>query len=257
MPLTVNESKDVIIKMFRLVLAVSSKNDGEANKAFESIVNTIMIDEEPAAAWRQAPLAPVTDNRRTFVTPTSDGVDLVIREEPVAQEATLSRHEPTLSRHEPTLSRHEPTLSRHEPTLSRHEPTLSRQEPALTINTPRSYDYPRAQPATPCSDVEADELEADELEADEIGVEAIELNDAGEAEEEEGSAEAGEAEEEEEEEEEEAAEEEEVALNLEPVRIRKIIYWKDVDSGDLYQYLPDDEVGERVGGYINGFPVIP
>jgi translation initiation factor IF-2 len=217
-----------------------------------------MVDEEPAAAWRQAPLVPVTDNRRTFVTPASDGVDLVIREEPVAQEATLSRHEPTLSRHEPTLSRHEPTLSRHEPALSRHEPALSRHEPALTINTPRSYDYPRAQPATPCSDVEVDELEADE-----IGVEAVELNDAGEAEEEEeGSAEAGEAEEEEEAEEEgsaeaEEVEEEEVALNLEPVRIRKIIYWKDVDSGDLYQYLPDDEVGERVGGYINGIPVIP
>jgi hypothetical protein len=157
----------------------------------------------------------------------------------------------------------EATLSRHEPTLSRHEPTLSRHEPALTINTPRSYDYPRAQPATPCSDVEVDELEADE-----IGVEAVELNDAGEAEEEEeGSAEAEEAEEEEEgsaeaeeaeEEEEGSAEaEEEVALNLEPVRIRKIIYWKDVDSGDLYQYLPDDEVGEKVGGYINGIPVIP
>jgi hypothetical protein len=237
MPLTVNESKDVIIKMFRLVLAVSSKNDGEANKAFESIVNTIMVDEEPAAAWRQAPLAPVIEHRRTFVTPTSDGVDLVIREEPVAQEATLSRHEPTLSRH----------------------------EPALTINTPRSYDYPRAQPATPCSDVEVDELEADE-----IGVEAVELNDAGEAEEEEegsaeaeeveeeeGSAEAEEVEEEEGSAEAEEVEEEEVALNLEPVRIRKIIYWKDVDSGDLYQYLPDDEVGERVGGYINGIPVIP
>ena len=209
MPLTVNESKDVIIKMFRLVLAVSSKNDGEASKAFESIVNTIMTDDDDL----MPPLEQCTE-RHTYVTATNDGVDLVIREEPV----------------------------------------LAPQEPALTINTPRSYDYPRAQPATPCSDIEANDAD-DELESDEIGVEAVELNDEGEAIEEE----AVEEEEEAVEEEEEAVdeEEEEVALNLEPVRIRKIIYWKDIDSGDLYQYLPDDEVGDKVGSYVNGVPVIP
>lgn len=207
MPLTVNESKDVIIKMFRLVLAVSSKNDGEASKAFESIVHTIMTDDDP-----MPPLESWTE-KQTYVTATNDGVDLVIREEPAA----------------------------------RQEPAAARQEPALTINTPRSYDYPRAQPATPCSDIEGNNAD-DELESDEIGVEAVELNDEGAVEEEEEEAV--------EEEEEEEAVEEEVALNLEPVRIRKIIYWKDTDSGDLYQYLPDDEVGDKVGAYVNGVPVL-
>lgn len=55
--------------------------------------------------------------------------------------------------------------------------------------------------------------------------------------------------------EEEAVADEEVELDLEPVRIRKVIYWKDKETGDLYQYLPDDEVGDKVGSYVNGVPV--
>ena len=85
------------------------------------------------------------------------------------------------------------------------------------------------------------------------GVEAIALNDDGEPEEEEEDA-AEEEVAEEEVAEEEVAEEEAVELDLEPVRIRKVIYWKDAATGDLYQYLPDDEVGDKVGSYVNGVP---
>jgi hypothetical protein len=79
------------------------------------------------------------------------------------------------------------------------------------------------------------------------------------------------AEEEEEEEEEVADEEEEegvdvkakedeeeeevLELDLEPVRIKKTIYWKDVNSGDIYEMLPEDEVGDIVGKYVDGKPV--
>ena len=52
--------------------------------------------------------------------------------------------------------------------------------------------------------------------------------------------------------EEEEEEEEEVELNLEPVRIKKTLYWKDLDNGDLYTYLPDDEVGDLIGAYKDG-----
>jgi hypothetical protein len=45
-------------------------------------------------------------------------------------------------------------------------------------------------------------------------------------------------------------EEEEIELNLEPVRIKKILYWKDSDNGDLYTYLPNDEVGDKIGALI-------
>ena len=53
----------------------------------------------------------------------------------------------------------------------------------------------------------------------------------------------------------EEEEEEVVELDLEPVRIKKIIYWKDINSGDIYESLPDDEVGEKVGQYVDGKPV--
>ena len=57
-------------------------------------------------------------------------------------------------------------------------------------------------------------------------------------------------------EEEQVEEEEEVLeLDLEPVRIKKVIYWKDINSGDIYESLPDDEVGEKVGQYVDGKPV--
>lgn len=62
-----------------------------------------------------------------------------------------------------------------------------------------------------------------------------------------------EEEEEEEAEEEEAEdEEEETELQLVPVRIKKVTYWKDEISGDIYQYLPDDECGDKVGTYVYG-----
>jgi cobalamin biosynthesis protein CobT len=52
------------------------------------------------------------------------------------------------------------------------------------------------------------------------------------------------------------AEEEEVEeLELEPVRIKKVIYWKDSKSGDIYVCLPEDEVGDKVGRYVDGKPV--
>jgi hypothetical protein len=92
-----------------------------------------------------------------------------------------------------------------------------------------------------------DELSVIEPPADDDeGVEAVELDDDGN--------EVAPPEEEEEEAPPEE-EEEEVELDLEPVRIRKVIYWKDKENGDLYQYLPDDEVGDKVGSYVNGVPV--
>ena len=49
---------------------------------------------------------------------------------------------------------------------------------------------------------------------------------------------------------------EEVELDLEPVRIKKVMYWKDVNSGDIYTYIPEDEgVGDKVGTYVDGKPV--
>jgi len=104
---------------------------------------------------------------------------------------------------------------------------------------------------------EAEEEEVEEEEAEEAaGEEEVEEEEAEEAAEEEApEEEVEEAEEEEEEEVEEAEEEEVLELDLEPVRIKKVIYWKDINSGDIYESLPDDEVGEKVGQYVDGKPV--
>jgi hypothetical protein len=108
--------------------------------------------------------------------------------------------------------------------------------------------------STVVSEDEEEEVagEEEEEEAAEEEEEAAEEEVAEEEEEE-----VAEEEEEEvaEEEEEEVAEEEEVELDLEPVRIKKTIYWKDVNSGDIYDMLPEDEVGDRVGKYIDGKPI--
>ena len=39
---------------------------------------------------------------------------------------------------------------------------------------------------------------------------------------------------------------------LEVVRIRKVLYWKDTETGDLYAYMPEDEVGDKVGKIVDG-----
>lgn len=102
------------------------------------------------------------------------------------------------------------------------------------------------------SDAEGSEDEAEATDAEEGSEEEAEAEEEGS----EAEAEAEEEEEEEAEAEEEAEPEaEEIELNLEPVRIKKVIYWKDSDSGDLYAYLPEDEVGDKVGSYVNGKPV--
>ena len=62
-------------------------------------------------------------------------------------------------------------------------------------------------------------------------------------------------EEEEEEEGEEEEEEEEEELPLESVRIKKVFYWKNTDNGDIYKCLPDGELGEKVGRYVDDKPV--
>jgi len=79
-----------------------------------------------------------------------------------------------------------------------------------------------------------------------------EVEEEVEAEAEDEEAEAEVAEEEVEEEEEEVEVEEEEELQLVPVRIKKVTYWKDELSGDIYQYLPDDECGDKVGTYVDG-----
>ena len=101
-------------------------------------------------------------------------------------------------------------------------------------------------------------LNVEEEEEEAVEEEAVEEEEEAVENEEEEAADVEEAEDVEEDEGEEAPadeEEEVVELDLEPVRIKKVIYWKDVNSGDIYESLPDDEVGDKVGQYVDGKPV--
>ena len=94
-------------------------------------------------------------------------------------------------------------------------------------------------------DVAEDEVEEEEAAEDDVADDEVAEDDVAEDDVEEEEAAEDEVEE----------EEEVVELDLEPVRIKKIIYWKDVNSGDIYESLPDDEVGDKVGQYVDGKPV--
>lgn len=43
---------------------------------------------------------------------------------------------------------------------------------------------------------------------------------------------------------------------LEVVRIKKVLYWKDSETGDLYVYMPEDEVGDKIGRVVDGKAVM-
>lgn len=116
----------------------------------------------------------------------------------------------------------------------------------VIVDSPKNPTAPKENIVYVIDDTPSEtESQADAVQASEEEEEAeeeAEEEEAEEAEEEEAEAEGD-------------AEVEEVELNLEPVRIKKVIYWKDTDSGDLYAYLPEDEVGDKVGSYVNGKPV--
>jgi hypothetical protein len=231
MPLSTTEVKNLLKDVFRLVIALNKDDQPQALSAFSSILDTAMDDEyadmpplETATVW--PPFRPV------HPTP----IETLFR--PTAERATVER--PTAER--PTAER--PTAERY---VTEHAPlhtsSTTEDEVHLVITEQPEDELSVIEPQTD----------------DDEGVEAVELDDDGN--------EVTSPQEEEEEEEEVPAEEEEVPaeeeevpadeveLDLEPVRIRKVIYWKDKESGDLYQYLPDDEVGDKVGSYVNGVPV--
>jgi hypothetical protein len=136
------------------------------------------------------------------------------------------------------------------------------QEKKQQHNDHVPFAFPSAVVSPP--DADADDYE-DEAMVEALGQDKSDTEEEEETEEVEDSVvdEAEEAEEsvvdgdkaEEEEDEDEEAEEDVEELELEPVRIKKVIYWKDSKSGDIYVCLPEDEVGDKVGRYVDGKPV--
>jgi hypothetical protein len=283
MPLTLKESKQILAQTFRLVLAVASKNDGDASKAFESIVETILT--EPLHGDDCDSMPPLEGNdgvsMPSIIEATDDGVRLVIREEP----PVVAKPTPVMAKPTPVMAKPTPVMAKPTPVVLTDDEADDEADMELDVSKcvlcKKDYQgfgnnaYPLAEGdcCNACNknvitarlaeqlkksspmEIDDEELEDDGIEDRGVEAEEVKMEVEEEEVEEEEVEEEAEEEAEEEEAEEVEAEEEEIALDLEPVRIRKVIYWKDTASGDLYQYLPDDEVGDKVGSYVNGVPV--
>ena len=217
-----NETKALLLNIFRLTLAISNHNQNEAISTFSNILDGVIV------------LDGHFGDISSISNVDDDGIKLVINEEKL-----VNNEEP----------------------VQVAVPVVSGQ---TTYNFPANVnDIQDNRTMEETKDGE-DDLEDDEVVEDDDEVveeeqeddEVVEDDHEVVEEEQEDDVEDDEVVEEEQEDDVEVVEveqeEEEVELNLEPVRIKKVLYWKDLDNGDLYSYLPNDEVGDLVGSYMDG-----
>ena len=224
MPLNPTETKAMLIQLFRLTLAVKEQRTEDAVRAFTTILDSSL---EPVAV----PAVAGTDINDVASEGGGD-VQLIISE-------TVAP-----------------------PPIVVPEPLIHR---SFQVNTVGSAFGDKSELSSISGDEAgeavsiADNLSEDDAteEAVDEAEEAVETEDVDEAEEAVETEDVDEAEEAVETEDVEDEDvDEEVDLELEPVRIKKVMYWKDINSGDIYTYLPEDEgVGDKVGTYVDGKPV--
>jgi len=221
MPLNPTETKAMLIQLFRLTLAVKEQRTEDAVRAFTTLLDSSL---EPVAV----PAVAGTDINDVASEAGGD-VQLIISE-------TVAP-----------------------PPIVVPEPLIHR---SFQVNTVGSAFGDKSELSSISGDEAgeavsiADNMSEDEA-TEEAVDEAVETEDVDEAADEdvEEAADVDEAEEAVETEDVEDVDEE-VDLELEPVRIKKVMYWKDINSGDIYTYLPEDEgVGDKVGTYVDGKPV--
>ena len=218
MPLTFQESKNLMVKMFRLALAASERRSEDAVRSFSDIVDSTFTSHrvEPRVFPFQATYHTGQSKRDDDAVSTISG--------------TSSNDMPPLG----PLATASPVYDYFGVSALPHD-----EEVKLVI----SEDDAPIQSAVVAEEKPEDKEDDDEVEGEDE--EEVEEDDD----------EVEEEDEIEEEVEEEEVEEEEQELELVPVRIKKVTYWKDELSGDIYQYLPDDECGDKVGTYVDGKPV--
>lgn len=231
MPLNMHESKKLIVGMFRLALAASERRSEDAVKAFSEILDTTIVDSPQQKPWTCHPYQPsrFDIDAASSVSDSSSMPELV----PLS---TVHNYLRTMN----VQQEQEQADDAVKLVISETE-----EQKPLDSNHPVNTRIDSASNTTVV--LAAPEQKEEEAEDDEEAEEEAEDDDEVEEEQEE-DVEEGETEEEEQEEENEE-------LQLIPVRIKKVTYWKDELTGDIYQYLPNDECGHKVGTYIDDKPV--
>jgi len=220
-----NESKKLIVGMFRMALAASERRSEDAVKAFSDILDTTIVDQQ------QKPWSCPPYQQSRFDIDAASSVSNASSMPELVPLSTVHNYLRTMNvKQQQEDDAVKLVISETEQEQSQEQS----QAQALDSNHPLNTRIGSTLNTTTVQEQEQ-EVEDDEVEE--------------EAEEEE------EEEVEEEAEEEEEVEEEEEELQLVPVRIKKVTYWKDELTEDIYQYLPNDECGHKVGTYIDGKPV--
>ena len=245
MPFTTNE-RELLLGIFRLTMAVSAHRVDDASREFSNLLTTYeeqirnLTTVEPhcnddqistisdcsthasmpslVRIYNPTQTPSVTDSVG-FKPPTE--VELIITE-PVSVQVEVPKR----------VTRENAVIE------SQEQEQEQEQSQAESAEEEEEVEAEEEEEEVEEEEVEEEEVEEEEVEAEEVEAEKVKKEEV----------------EEEEVEEEEVEEEGGEELELVPVRIKKVTYWKDEKSGDIYEYLPGDDWGEKVGTYVDGKP---
>ena len=232
----------LLIRVVKMMLATAERRSDDAIKAFTEILDSAVPspaeEQEQGQAARTVPWSSF-NVRSSCNDDDSDIFDDLPALIPISRLPTADAA-PTA----PAVDEGNVDLVISEESCVSAATTVPAPAPAKTVQAVQTIVM---NVCTPAEEEEAAEEEEEQEAADEEEEqEAADEEEAAADEEEQEAAD---------EEQEKAAEEEEQELDLVPVRIKKVTYWKDELTGDIYQYIADDECGDKVGTYVDGKPV--
>ena len=241
MPLSVAETKELLIQLFRLTLASSEKRTEDSVQAFTNILdvtlpssNTVGKNEEPM---------------NSMCNPSQ--IDLIISELNAPVECSPIKATDSSITDLYDKYSEEDNESDDDDLVSEPDTEASSSVEVVEVGVTEVDITEVGASVEFDKEVEVAEVGVTEVGVTEVGVTEVGVTEVDASVESDKEVEVAEAVSETDS---SKDEEEEEALEVEPVRIRKIIYWKDINTGYIYTYLPDDEVGEKVGAYVGGKP---
>jgi hypothetical protein len=227
MPLDKQETKALLLNLFRLSIALTEKRSEDAVQVVSTIIDNFILSKNTEA------LGDIS-----AVSAYGDEIDIVVQE--IREQENLAVSEHVIQT--PYSFAKNTNEVKKEPNTTTQQKIDNQNSEHVPENTCVSESEVQSEDESEEDESEEDESEEDESEEDESEVQPEEESEV--------QPEEDESEVQPKDESEVQPEEEEIELNLEPVRIKKILYWKDSDNGDLYTYLPNDEVGDKIGALI-------